>query len=125
MKICRTCGISKPLSEFGKRAAERTGIHHTCKACCVLLNRQYQLYSKYELTPTAFDFLLLGQGSKCKICGTTKPGKKGWMVDHDHRRNIVRGILCHLCNLGLGAFKDNSEVLAKAIEYLEESKGAE
>lgn len=31
----------------------------------------------------------------------------------------MRGLLCHGCNIGLGAFLDSAELLRCAIEYLE------
>jgi len=56
----------------------------------------------------------------CDICGTTE-----WMgrypsphVDHDHTTGEVRGLLCHNCNLGIGYFHENPEVLRAAIDYL-------
>ena len=51
----------------------------------------------------------------CAICETDKPGKraKRWFVDHDHKTNKVRKLLCHQCNLGLGHFKENVELLQK------------
>jgi hypothetical protein len=42
-------------------------------------------------------------------------------IDHCHETNLVRGLLCHDCNKGLGNFKDNIIFLQIAIEYL---KGA-
>ncbi len=39
-------------------------------------------------------------------------------IDHDHSDGSFRGILCHLCNVGLGAFKDSPERLSLAIGYL-------
>lgn len=64
----------------------------------------------------------------CKICGTKDFGTEGWVIDHDHSccgklntcNKCRRGILCEPCNKMLGFAKDNKEVLAKAVEYLEE-----
>lgn len=40
-------------------------------------------------------------------------------MDHNHESNKFRGMLCNHCNRGLGNFKDNIEILKKAILYLE------
>ena len=49
----------------------------------------------------------------CRICG--EPSRD---IDHCHTTKKVRGALCRKCNLGLGYFNDNSELLSKAVEYL-------
>ena len=41
------------------------------------------------------------------------------VIDHNHETNIVRGLLCHNCNVGLGHFKDSVGYLKEAINYLE------
>jgi hypothetical protein len=72
--------------------------------------------------------MLEQQGNICKICQTPEPGIKGWVIDHDHKccgpekscSNCKRGILCSPCNVILGFAKDNIQVLARAVEYLEE-----
>ena len=60
--------------------------------------------------------MLVDQNNSCAIC------KKeiGWeaAVDHCHTTNVVRGLLCRKCNLGLGGFKDNIETIRKAIAYV-------
>jgi len=57
----------------------------------------------------------------CELCGTTEPGAHGWHVDHNHNLAPVapvRGILCGLCNAGLGMFRDDPRLLHQAIQYL-------
>ncbi len=41
-------------------------------------------------------------------------------IDHDHATGRVRGALCHLCNVALGAVRDNPETLMAMISYLKE-----
>lgn len=33
LKICSTCGKSKPLSEFNKNKHNKDGLTYSCKAC--------------------------------------------------------------------------------------------
>jgi hypothetical protein len=44
------------------------------------------------------------------------------VIDHDHKNNKIRGLLCAICNQALGLFKDNIKNLQEAIKYLEEHK---
>ena len=64
--------------------------------------------------------MIVSQGGKCAICGYAlyRPH-----IDHDHATGRVRAILCHLCNVGLGSFKDNPEALERAAEYVREHRG--
>lgn len=56
----------------------------------------------------------------CAICGSVGgSGRHGQLhVDHCHAGGQVRGLLCHHCNVGLGQFKDDPELLTAAIRYL-------
>lgn len=56
---------------------------------------------------------------RCQICG----GSKRLAIDHDHKTGKVRGRLCSLCNSGIGLFKENSEVLIRASEYIKRTNG--
>lgn len=72
------------------------------------------------LTPEQIDNLFISQGSCCAICGASEPGSKsGWSLDHCHKTKRVRFVLCVHCNRGLGAFKDNPEIMRKAADMLE------
>ena len=56
-------------------------------------------------------------GNKCMICGRTGKTKE-ISVDHDHKTGLIRGRLCMTCNKGLSMFRDNSDLLDIATEYL-------
>lgn len=58
------------------------------------------------------------QNWECSICRTpiSDLGKAHW--DHDHRTGRFRACLCINCNIGLGMFKDNPDLLIRASHYL-------
>lgn len=60
------------------------------------------------------------QERTCAICGAglDEPATKNTHLDHDHETGAVRGFLCLLCNHGLGHFRDDPALLARAVEYL-------
>ena len=79
--------------------------------------RQTRLKKNYGLSLEEYAALLAAQGGVCAIC-SREPEGRNFPVDHDHRTNMVRGILCHPCNLGLGSFKESDHLLLSAIRYL-------
>jgi hypothetical protein len=86
------------------------------------LDRRRSLKSTYGLTTEQYEAMVAAQGGRCAICSTDHPGNKRhkhWSVDHDHKTKAVRGLLCHGCNTGLGAFGDDIERLTKAVAYLQ------
>jgi predicted RNA-binding Zn-ribbon protein involved in translation (DUF1610 family) len=53
----------------------------------------------------------------CPICGREMIGRKAH-IDHDHKTNKFRGVICRNCNLALGLMEDNIDYLKKMVEYL-------
>jgi hypothetical protein len=85
--------------------------------------RGYKLKMRYGLTPDAWDAMFASQGSSCAVCHSTDPKSKGgWDTDHCHETEVVRGILCHPCNVMLGLSEDNTSTLSNAISYLNKFK---
>ncbi len=74
----------------------------------------------YGLSLEEYDILLLAQGGVCAICGKSQSGKRKMRlcVDHSHKTGQVRGLLCEKCNVGLGSFRDDPELLVRAARYL-------
>ena len=74
---------------------------------------------KYGITESEYQGMILSQLGLCAIC--RDPFTRRIHVDHCHKSKLVRGLLCHNCNLGIGNFKDSIDRLVSAISYL--SKG--
>lgn len=73
---------------------------------------------KKPFTIEDFDRLAVLQSNLCKICLKPENDFKQLSVDHNHETGIVRGLLCHKCNIGLGHFQDNVNYIQNAIMYL-------
>lgn len=81
--------------------------------------RALRLRLAYGMTVEAWTVLFESQGKACALCRTGEPGgRRGWHTDHDHGTGLVRGILCHRCNTGLGLLGDSLTALTAAVEYL-------
>ena len=81
-------------------------------------NRRQDLKSNYGLTEIEFNSLAEKQQYLCAIC-RIRPLRL--FVDHDHKTNKVRGLLCSQCNVGIGFLKENPEIFKSAIIYLEKT----
>jgi hypothetical protein len=137
MKICTTCKKTFDLSYFDIDVRYKSGHRSQCKRCNSLgkveSRLRRNLKSSYGITPEDYELILEKQNKVCKICGLpetriTRPNAKAFLdlpprlaVDHDHKTGKIRGLLCHKCNVGLGNFNDNLELLKNAIKYLEEN----
>ena len=80
--------------------------------------RRYSLKKLYGLTVEGFDAIVEGQCGLCAICGDPLGEGLSVHVDHDHNTGAVRSVLCHFCNVGLGAFRERPDILYSAIEYI-------
>jgi hypothetical protein len=125
-KICSSCKEIKPVTEYTKRLRSRDGLRNRCRSCDITARKIYEqkhpsqrflarIRQKYGLETDMYLEMLKAQQYKCKICGN----KDKLVVDHCHNTLKIRGLLCNLCNSGLGMYQDNIENLKSAIKYLE------
>lgn len=84
--------------------------------------KERNLQSRYGLTLEQIDEMVIDQNHKCAICEVPLAETRR-VIDHDHKTDKARGILCACCNAGLGMFRDDVAVMAKAIQYLKKHKG--
>ena len=115
-------GSIKP-KQFCLRGHDRSLPDAVYRGQCKECRREKHLRAKYGIDQEFYEYLVEQQDSECKICGDYKPSflpGGGLVVDHDHRTGKVRGLLCRECNLRLGYFHDNPELLRKAADYVED-----
>jgi hypothetical protein len=137
MKICTGCKQEMPLTAFHRLARSRDGLAYRCRECVKAYssaytskrskpkydprkNRDTKLRSKYGITSEEYEAMLQEQGGVCAICRrgpeVSKHGRLA--VDHDHGTDAVRALLCSSCNVALGLFQDDPDVLMAAVGYL-------
>lgn len=118
-KICTRCKEEKPLSSFVKQKKSKDGLRYWCTACESKQFRGWWLLSRYGITVEDYNEMFEAQQGCCEICGRHQSEvNRTFDVDHNHETGKVRGLLCFDCNRGLGCVKENTTILAKAIEYL-------
>lgn len=131
-KWCSRCDSIKRHSAFSIAQDKRTHLVSHCRMCQSVAYsrltgsaRRKRVLSKYGLTLEQWAVLHDQQGGCCAICGQA-PANGRWHIlhiDHDHRTGRIRGLLCHNCNLGIGNFQDNADMLECAARYLRSRSG--
>lgn len=97
----------KPVSRAATSEAARRAAHA-------------KLAANYGLTPDQYQAMWDEQQGDCAICGDSMEGEARCHIDHNHTTGLARGLLCSRCNPGLGHFRDDPELLARAVDYLVE-----
>lgn len=103
--ICKTC-VRKTSAKWRKSNDTK--------------RRIYWLKHNYGITLEQYEAMVIEQNGVCKICKHVCERYGRLSVDHNHSTGEVRGLLCNNCNTSLGGFKDKSDVLRKAADYLDE-----
>jgi len=121
-KECMTCRCIKPAAEFYPKPTVIDGLDGICKDC----KTNARLLRVYGITLDTYNEMWLEQGGVCKICGESetavhpKTGAiKGLAVDHNHATGRVRFLCCSMCNLALGNFRDNPDLMRKGADYID------
>ncbi len=83
---------------------------------CATADKIARVRREYGMELEDLEQMLIDQNGLCAICEEEleKPH-----VDHDHTTGEVRGLLCNTCNRAIGLLKDDTDVLLRAVIYLE------
>ena len=104
---------SDKANEWAKRNRERASLNAFKRS----------LLENYGLSYAEYERMFNEQGGLCKICKEPSTRKSGRLdVDHCHETGQIRGLLCSPCNTAIGLLRENSELFAAALQYLEDAK---
>lgn len=125
-----TAATSQPTKQ-GKpcvRCGSTVRYAQSKKGVCVRCHKQWRthyekskpkyfnsLYRDLGITIARYQEMCEAQDWRCAIC---KRVPKKLIADHCHSEGAFRGLICTHCNSGLGFFRDDTEVMQAAIEYL-------
>jgi len=109
--------------ELASKAAYMREYQRTLRAANPEYGKNGFLKRRYGVSIEWYEEALAKQGGVCAICKkpeslAIKGQTVALAVDHDHATGKARGLLCKLCNTGLGVFQDDPNLLAKAADYL-------
>jgi len=121
--LCIKCEQEKPITDYAqmKYSSGKTNAEYkqTCKSCGkkqekirAKLRRENPPPSRHEECPSCNETLHnLGRFGQTVF--------KSWRLHHSHTTGKFLGYICHTCNVGQGAFKDDPKRLRRAADWLE------
>lgn len=111
---------TKSYQAAWKRTARMNpDFHARSKAASRKFYRTKGKYKQYGITKEQHDSMLESQGHKCKTCDRPAIESRGGVLVIDHKDQVVRGLLCHNCNVVLGLIKDQPDTLRRLALYVE------
>jgi len=131
-KVCSKCGIEKPFSGFYRRKDRKLGRVSKCKECTKQESRRnnnteakkrnsrkWHLKRYYGITLDKYNEMFNKQNGLCAICGKHQVElKQRLQVDHCHKSEKVRGLLCPKCNSKLGQYEAGKEWFKNNKKYV-------
>lgn len=115
-KCCTRCKVEKTLNSeyFPPHNKTKSGFDSWCRECRNSYKRENRHRAYSHMICEKELKKIKEEVKECVICGS----KEKLVIDHDHKTNKIRGMLCNHCNRGLGHFRDDPMLLEFAAQYL-------
>lgn len=152
-KKCCRCKLQKQISEFSKITKGSKCFRSNCKSCEVIKSKEYKKNNPEKSRESANKWAKNNPESvkktsirknlkkwnysgdielivkevleqqKCSCCNKPFETTRDKHMDHCHKTNKYRGLICRSCNHTLGHCKDSVNVLQSCINYLNKFEG--
>lgn len=127
MKKCSVCKQEKSLADFPVNYVSTDGylrIARRCLACARINDKKRSPESRkkehlkhiHGITEETIKRIIKDQDGKCGGCGCLS---RKLVIDHNHKTQEIRGMLCGNCNMSVGLMGDNPNHLRKLANYIE------
>ena len=127
---CRACKLKKRREWMARRGSDYTT--EWKKKTSKNWESYHNSVDKYNAKKVGLswdEFLRISkeQNGLCMVCKKSNTIKynRRLVLDHNHSTGKFRGLLCHHCNMLLGACREDVEILIAAGKYLEYASYAE
>ena len=145
---CSKCSLTKPINLFNKYmlrirspyCAEcrqnATREHHNKPESKIKHKLWYKRYEEnaedarmkrlYGISLNQYKLMFEEQNGCCALCHQPETSKAAsgkilrLSVDHNHQTGSIRGLLCFVCNRGIGFIRDDIELAIRVLEYIDE-----
>ena len=113
---CTRCKADKPETAefFPPHNKKKNGLDSWCRQCRSTYRSETRRGHYRSMIDDERLKIIIETTKECVICGV----ETKLVVDHCHKTNKIRGILCNKCNNGLGLFNDDPELLEYARIYI-------
>lgn len=132
-KVYRQANAEKLTLRLKKwrKVRKEAGLCNNCNSkavpgkaqCAIHLQKTYDKLARLNYKLTQEQVTVIRAIKYCELCGDifegTRLQQKAPVLDHNHATGKFRGKIHQKCNIALGMFKDNIELLKQAIQYLE------
>lgn len=117
-RSCADCARKFAIQSYWKHPEEITKMKRKKYANNPEANKDLKLRRAYGISLEEYNILLEKQHKVCAICKQECVSGRMLCVDHNHKTNKVRGLLCVNCNRAIGNLKDKVVLFSRAINYL-------
>lgn len=112
-KKCSKCGfLGNKEIYFQKSNIKGINQYGNCKKC----HQEFTRAWRYNMSVEDMN-IMLEKVTHCEICETEFTTNRK-VIDHCHKNNHVRGILCDPCNTTLGQLEKTDDMLNRMTFYL-------
>ena len=117
-RFCRICSNAGGRAHHARNPKKSAEYARRYRESNPNINKDYRLKTRFGLTREEYKNILDRQGGVCALCKSPPTPQKDLGVDHDHRTGRIRGLLCDSCNVSLGRFNDDPDLLIAAAGYI-------
>ncbi len=123
LRQCLDCNLILPQSSYYDKKDKKNA--NICKCCLKRKRRINDIQKTYEMPLEEYEARYKAQDARCYICRQKESNPRllgniglELSIDHNHKTNMNRDLLCNRCNMMVGNVDENPEILQAIIQYI-------